>query len=141
MRFASMIFMTLSILGCSETSTPRPPTFPSPPVSTPSPQPTPPQSNLIAIRGFVITPIGECIEGATVEVVAGPTTGQKATQKLPCDTARYSGGFLFDEGVPAGDWGEIWLRASAPGYVSQEYNLSQWPWDVVARLTLHPTGR
>ena len=141
MKFASMICLTLSVVGCSETGTPRSPTVPTPPPVATPPQPTPPQSNLIAIWGYVVTPGGECIEGAIVEVVAGPTLGQKAAQKTPCNLTRYNGdGFMFDEGVPAGDWGDIRLRASAPGYVSREYNLSQWPWDVIATLTLVPTG-
>ena len=40
MRFASILCLTLSILGCSESSTP--PTAPTLPVTTPSPQPKPP---------------------------------------------------------------------------------------------------
>ena len=88
-------------------------------MATPPPTPPPPQpSNLVALWGIVVDPSGECIEGATVEVVAGPVlVGQKATQRLPCDLTRSTGGFEFDEGVPMG--GEMTLRASAPGYASQ----------------------
>ena len=41
MRFASILFLTLSILGCSESSTQGPPTGPTPPVTTPPPTPPP----------------------------------------------------------------------------------------------------
>ena len=146
MRFTSILCLTLSILGCSESSTPRSPTVPTPPVATlaptPPPTPLPSQSNLVALWGIVTEPSGECIEGATVDVVAGPVlVGQTATQRLPCDLTRFSGGFEFDEGVPVAMVDEITLRASAPGYVSQEQNLSRWAWDRILTFTLVPTAR
>jgi hypothetical protein len=101
--------------------------------------PPPPQpSNLVAFWGIVVDPGGVCIEGATVEVVAGPVlVGQKATQRLPCDLTRFTGGFEFDEGVPMGI--EMTLRASAPGYVSQVRTVEIVWWELL-RLTLVPTG-
>jgi hypothetical protein len=94
---------------------------------------------MINIWGIVVDPGGVCIEGATVEVVDGPVlVGQTATQRLPCDLTRFTGGFTFDEPVHAAMWGEMRLRASAPGYVSQEQNL--WSWDRVFTFTLVPTG-
>lgn len=83
---------------------------------------------MIAIWGIVVDSGGECLEGATVEVVSGPVpVGQTATQRLPCDLTRFTGGFMFDEPVHAAMWDEMRLRASAPGYVSQEQNL--WAWE------------
>ena len=146
MRFGSILCLTLSILGCSEHSTPGSPTVPTPPATpappAPAPPPTPPpQSNLIGIWGIVVDPGGECIEGATVEVIRGPVlVGQTATQRLPCDLTRFSGGFSFPEGAPPVMWDEGRLRASAPGYISQEQNLSDWPWDRIMTFTLIPTG-
>ena len=143
MRFASLMCLTLSILGCSEISTPRSPTVPTPrvatPPPTPPPSPLPPQpSNLVAFWGIVVGPSGECIEGATVEVVAGPLlVGQKATQRLPCDLTRFTGGFEFDESVPMGV--PMTLRASAPGYVSRVQTVEMVWWELL-RLTLVPTA-
>jgi hypothetical protein len=148
MRFASVICLAMSMLGCSENSTPRPPTTPTPSVTTPSPTPSPretfpePQSNLVAIWGYVVTPGGDCIEGATVEVVGGPIlVGQKTTQRTPCDFARFGGGFMFDEGAHPNHWAHIRLRASAPGYTSEEQILADWPWDLVPTFTLAQAGR
>lgn len=42
MRLAPILCLTLSILGCSESSTPRSPTGPTPPVTTPPSHPSPP---------------------------------------------------------------------------------------------------
>jgi hypothetical protein len=138
MRFASTLCLTLSILGCSESSTQRSPTAPTPPVATPLP---PQPSNLVVLWGIVVDPSGVCIEAATVEVVGGPVLlGQKVTQTTPCDLTRFSGGFEFDDPVHLNIWEEMTLRASAPGYVSQEQNLSQWPWDRILTFTLVPTG-
>lgn len=143
LRFTPILCLTLSILGCSESSTQRSPTAPTPPVATPPPMAAPPPqpSNLVVVWGVVVDPSGDCIEGATVEVVAGPVlVGQRATQRLPCDLVRYSGGFEFDDPVHVNMWEEMTLRASAPGYVSQEQHLSQWPWDRILTFTLVPTG-
>jgi hypothetical protein len=93
---------------------------------------------LVALWGIVVTPSGICIEGATVEVVGGPVLlGQKATQTTPCDLTRFSGGFMFDEAVPAAI--EMTLRASAPGYVSQEQTVETGSEGIIT-FSLVPTG-
>jgi hypothetical protein len=142
MRLASIIFLTLSILGCSPNSTQRSPTAPTPPVATPTPAAPPPQpSNLLHLWGCVVDPSGVSIEGATVEVVRGPVLlGEKATQTTACDLTRFSGGFHFDEAVHVNDWDQMTLRASAPGHISQEQNLSQWGWSRVPTFTLVPVA-
>jgi hypothetical protein len=102
MRFASIICVTLSIVGCSD-STQRSPTVPTPPAQPsppqPPPQPSPHPSNRVTLWGIVVDPSGVCIEGATVEVIAGPVlVGQKAMQTLPCNLVVGTGGFWFEEG-------------------------------------------
>lgn len=84
MRFTSIICLTLSILGCSQNSPQRSPTMPTPVVTTPPPQPTPrpqPPSTKIGLVGHVVTPSGECIEGATVEVVAERALSARRSRK------------------------------------------------------------
>lgn len=142
MRFTSIICLTLSILGCSQNSPQRSPTMPTPVVTTPPPQPTPrpqPPSTKIGLVGHVVTPSGECIEGATVEVVGGEgLVGQKVAQRTPCDPVRSAGGFVINiDKVFFGSL-PITVRASAPGWHSQErtmdYTLE------ATRITLVPTG-
>lgn len=136
MRFAAIICLTLSIVGCSQNNTQRSPTAPTAPVATSPPPPPPPQqpSNRYALWGVVVTPSGVCIEGATVEVVSGPELlGQKVTQTLPCDLRRSVGGFEFDDVPPA----TMSLRASAPGYVSQEQTVEPGLLEIIT-FTLAP---
>ena len=138
MRFASIICLTLSILGCSQNSTQRSPTAPTPPVATSPPPPAlPPQpSNRYALWGVVVTPSGVCIEGATVEVVGGPELlGQKVAQTLPCDFRRTTGGFEFDDVPPA----TMSLRGSAPSYASQEQGIETGLLETIT-FTLVPRG-
>ena len=59
---------------------------------------------------------GLCIQGATVQVVAGQALGRSETQTEPCDVWD-AGGVTFNELVPGV---ELTLRASASGYVAQE---------------------
>jgi hypothetical protein len=59
---------------------------------------------------------GLCIQGATVQVVAGQALGRSETQTEPCDVWD-AGGVTFKELVPGV---ELTLRASASGYVAQE---------------------
>lgn len=138
MRFAFMMCLTLSTLGCSQDSTQRSPTAPTSPVATPAPQPAPPAqpSNRYALWGVVVTSHGVCIEGATVEVVAGPELlGVRVAQTLPSDLRRSTGGFEFDDVPPA----TMTLRASAPGYVSQEQTIEPGLLEIIT-FTLVPTG-
>ena len=89
--------------------------------------------------GIVVDPSGVCIEGATVEVIAGPVlVGQKAMQTLPCDLAAGTGGFWFEEGAPAAT--DLTIRVSAPGYVSKEQDIEV-DWTEALKLTLVPTKR
>jgi hypothetical protein len=69
--------------------------------------------------GLVEASTGNCIEGATVEVVSGQSLGQKVTQTTPCDHWDDSpnGGFIF-KGLTPGV--AMTLRASAPGWDTQE---------------------
>jgi hypothetical protein len=65
----------------------------------------------------------------------------RATQTTPCDPTRFIGGFEFDDPVHVNDWSEMTLRASAPGYISQDQNLSESDWVTrVLTFTLGPTG-
>ena len=98
--------------------------------------------------GYVVNPSGECIKGATVEVmdvVLLPHTlseapryllGQKATQ--PCDSPFLGGGFGFDDGAPPDV--EVHLRASAPGYVSTVQIIIPYSETIDRTITLVPNG-
>jgi hypothetical protein len=66
---------------------------------------------------MVIDSSGLCVEGATVEVVAGQRVGEKITQETPCDAWGHRGGFNFRNLAPNV---EMTLRGSAPGWKSDE---------------------
>lgn len=133
MKLTVVLLAGVVVSACS-VATPTSPDY-RPPLATPPPQPS---NNLVALWGIVVTPSGVCIEGATVEVVGGPVLlGQKATQTTPCDLTRFSGGFMFDEAVPAAI--EMTLRASAPGYVSQEQTVETGSEGIIT-FSLVPTG-
>ena len=105
MRLALIILATVTLVGCSDgTAPPAAPTMPVAP--TPS----------AWIVAMVAEDGGLCIQGATVEVVAGQAPGRSETQTEPCDVWD-AGGVTFQELVPGV---ELTLRASAPGYVAQE---------------------
>ena len=147
MRFAAILCLTLSIVGCSQDATTSLPTLPTPPVATPQPTPPPtlppgpwPPPTHFVLWGYVVSPSGQCIEGATVGVVKGPAlVGHTATQKLPCDVPQLTGGFSFDEHVPIDVVGGMTYRVSAPGYVSQVLTLPPDYWNYLT-FTLVPTG-
>jgi hypothetical protein len=65
---------------------------------------------------MVVESNGFCIVGAKVEVIAGQAIGQSATQDEPCDVW-WIGGVSFRDLTPGV---EMTLRASAPGYGTQE---------------------
>jgi hypothetical protein len=113
MRLAVIFSTALILSGCSQDSTQQSPTVPSPPVET-APQ-------LVNLRGVVVSPGGNCIEGALVEVVSGQAVGQKVMQSTPCDAwdDYFSGGFIFKDLTPDV---AMTLRASAPGWGTQEKN-------------------
>jgi hypothetical protein len=66
---------------------------------------------------MVVDETGVCIVGATVQVVSGQGLGQTITQTTPCDAWAYDGGVVFRDLTPGA---EMTLRASAPGYATQE---------------------
>jgi len=111
MRLTLIFSTALVLFGCSQGSTQQSPTVPSPPVET-----APKSVNLL---GLVEAPTGNCVEGATVEVVSGQSLGQKVTQSTPCDHwgDAPDGGFLFKDLTPGV---AMTLRASAPGWRTQE---------------------
>ena len=120
MKFALIIFVSLTLLGCSQQgaqsflpTAPGPPT----PTSSPVPVPAPPAGSLTFLWGMVVDESGVCIVGATVQVVHGQGVGQSITQVTPCDAWSYDGGVMFRDLTPDV---EMTLRASAPGYAAQE---------------------
>ena len=115
MKFALTIFVSLTLLGCSQESAQRSPTAPGPPVPTASPAPT--ASSLATLWGMVVDENGVCIAGATVQVVRGQDLGQDITQTTPCDAWSYDGGVVFRDLTPGV---EMTLRGSASGYAAQE---------------------
>ena len=114
MRFALAIVVTLSLCGCSHGAQ-QSPTAPT----TPSPAPTP--VSMTWLWGYVVNEGGACIEGATVQVVAGQGVGQKVTQTTPCDAWAYDGGFAFQNLIPGI---AMTLRASAPDWSTCEYSVT-----------------
>ena len=135
-----LLSVTLLSLACGDEPTSptasMPPAATLPPVATPLP---PQPSRLVALWGIVVDPSGACIEGATVEVLAGPALlGQKATQITPCDLSRFSGGFMFDEAVDC--CLPMTLRAVAPGYIPRVQTFEPYSLDRIHRFTLVPAG-
>ena len=108
MRFASIIFVSLTLCGCSQEGAQRLPT-------APGPLPAPAAGTFL--WGMVVDESGVCIAGATVQVVSGQGLGQSMTQITPCDAWSYDGGVMFRDLTPGV---EITLRASASGYAAQE---------------------
>ena len=60
---------------------------------------------------MVIEPTGECIDGATVQVVSGQRVGAAVVQDAQCDAWSYGGGVLFEGLTPDV---EMTIRAAAP---------------------------
>ena len=109
MKFPLIVFVTMTLCGCSAQPMPM---APSPPVPA-----APPASSFVSLWGMVINAGGACIVGATVEVVRGQGLGQSITQTTPCDAWGDDGGVVFKDLTPGV---EMTLRASASGYVAQE---------------------
>jgi hypothetical protein len=118
MTFALIIFVSLTLLGCSQES-PRSslPAAPGPPIPTASPVPSPPAGSSTFLWGMVVDESGVCIVGAAVQVVSGQGLGQSMTQITPCDAWSYDGGVIFRDLTPGV---EMTLRASASGYAAQQ---------------------
>jgi hypothetical protein len=115
MKFASIVFASLTLLGCSQESGQPLPTAPGQPVPSTSPAPTPSSQAFLWV--MVVEETGVCIVGATVEVVRGQGLGQRITQDTPCDAWDYGGGIVFRDLTPGV---EMTLRTSASGYAAQE---------------------
>ena len=85
---------------------------------------------------MVVEPTGVCIEGASVEVVAGERAGLRATQETPCSAWGYSGGVELGGLTPGV---ELTLRATAPGWTTQEKTFfPRSGWYSVSLLALTP---
>jgi hypothetical protein len=107
MRLALTILATVTLAGCSDRI--APPAAPTMPVA-----PTPSAWIVAMVAGDS----GLCIQGATVQVVAGQALGPSETQKEPCDVWD-AGGVTFEELVPGVEIDasrvRIWLRRAGEG--------------------------
>ena len=119
MKFASLILISLTCLGCAVDSGPiASPTAPTAPTAPGPTIPKPTTPNPVAfLSGMVISTGGGCINGATVEIVGGQGIGRSMTQTIPCSWWDWDDGFEFRELIPGV---ELTLRASAPGYAPKE---------------------
>jgi hypothetical protein len=113
-KFALVLVVTASSIGCSPDSGQRSAIAPTPPVTTPVPTPTP--GSLASLSGYVVDD-QLCVEGATVQVVAGQGVGRSVAQTTPCSIWDYGGGFSFTDLTPGV---AMTLRASAPRYTPFE---------------------
>jgi len=103
-----LLLISLISSNCNHEHSPTSPTIP--PTST-----QPPSNQNGLVWGYVFdSATGGCLQGATVEVIAGPHIGQQSFQK-DCD---FDIGQGYSFVLPAGE--SLTLRASAPGYTSQE---------------------
>ena len=109
--------MTLLLSGCS---------------STPAPIPT----NSAWFLGVVVdNETGDCIVGATVQVVRGQRLGESVTQTKPCMNSwdyDYESAFVFKDLAPGV---EMTLRASASGYTPLEKTVIPLPGAQVVPFT------
>ena len=119
MRLALIVVTMLSAACSRESIPPGIPSAPSP-STPPSPAPDPPApapAQPGALWAMVISPTGGCIDGATLQVIAGGAVVQSGTQTDDCSVWDYGGGFLF-KSLTAGV--DVTLRASAPGYIGKD---------------------
>ena len=114
MKVGPALCAAFTLFGCSSCGST--PTAPMPPVEGASAAPTP-SASTISLWGFVVEPSGACVEDAIVEVVRGSAQGQRVAQETPCDAWSYGNGFVFRD-LTSG--GEMTLRASAPGWSTEE---------------------
>jgi hypothetical protein len=116
---ASIIAVVLSAVACGGGGPAIAPTpVPSAPSNPPVPDPPAPASAATGSVWIVVIPeggTGECITGATVQVIVDGSVAQSKTQQ-PCDywDPDYD---LFFKDLPVGG---VTVRASAPGYVTRE---------------------
>jgi|SRR5918993_3972616 hypothetical protein len=107
MRLALTILATATLVGCSDGIAPS--AAPTMPVA-----PTPSARILATVTDD--SGSGLCIQGATVQIIAGQALGRSETQTGPCDVWDF-GGITLDKLVPDV---EVTIRASASGYLAQE---------------------
>lgn len=107
---------TLLLVACG-TGGPAGPTVPTSPAqpSKPAPPPVPPPAPSARVWAMVIRDSGACI-AATVQAISGQAVGQIRAQTNECDAWAYDGGVVFENLTPGI---QMTLRASAPGYASQ----------------------
>jgi len=108
MRFALLVLATLTLVGCSQDS-PQP----SPVAPSPSPAPTAGPGYSAFVFAMVVEDSGNCLDGATIQVVRGQSAGLSVQQTTPCDVWDADGGVWFSNLVPGA---AMTLRATAPGW-------------------------
>lgn len=128
MKYALPMLTTLALLGCSsgDSAPPTAPSPPPPPQASPAPNPPAPRPGATASFWAIVIPRGgggACIVGATVEIVAGQAIGQSGTMPEVCDVWWVNGAFF--RGLTVGV--EMTVRASAPGYLTQDLNVMPTP--------------
>ncbi len=119
MKFGVAILVIVVVLaGCSNEGVSPPPTAPTSPVAPAPPAPPPPTTGS-ALLWVMVLPAdsGQCIEGATIQIVGAEGAGKAIPQGTPCDAWGYDGGLLLEDltlGV------KVTLRGAATGYKPRE---------------------
>jgi hypothetical protein len=121
MKFVVIIAMGLSAVACGGGIPPTAPTpAPSAPSNPPAPEPPAPAPVVTGTVWVVVLPergSGECITGATVQVIVDGAVVQSKTQQ-PCDYWDPDYELVFKDLPITG----VTVRASAPGYLPREIN-------------------
>lgn len=105
MRLAATIFAALALLGCTGENAGQSPVAPV-------------ESPRAFLNALIVDGSGECIEGATLRVIAGQRAGESFAQQTPCHVWCYDGGGVPLTGLTAGV--AMTFQASAPGYQVNE---------------------
>ena len=118
MRLAFIIVVALGMAACGGNG--LPPTAPTPtaPSNPPTPNPPPPTSVATGAVWVVVLPehgSGECITGATVQVIVDGAVVASKTQQ-PCDYWDPDYDLVFNDLPTTG----VTVRASAAGYLTRE---------------------
>jgi hypothetical protein len=118
MKFALIIAMALSAVACGGGVPPTAPTPPPAPSNPPVPEPPAPIPVVTGFVWVVVLPeggLGECITGATVQVIVDGAVAQSKTQQ-PCNYWDPDYELVFEDLPITG----VTVRASAPGYLTRE---------------------